>query len=108
MNKPSDAPCRYQIVFRTECGNVLAGILDDAVIESRHGYTRVVATVRDQSEFYGLLDRFADLALRPVSLVELGAEGLVTRTGGIRLPGAGTSALIRLAALARLRPSPLR
>jgi hypothetical protein len=41
------------------------------VIESRPGYTRVVATVRDQSEFYGLLDRFADLALRPVSLIEL-------------------------------------
>ena len=71
MDTPSNAPCRYQIVFRTECGNVLAGVLGDAVIESRRGYTRVVATVRDQSEFYGLLDRFADLALRPVSLVEL-------------------------------------
>ena len=71
MNTPSDAPCRYQIVFRTECGNVLAGVLGDAVIEARHGYTRVIATVRDQSEFYSLLDRFADLALRPVSVVEL-------------------------------------
>jgi hypothetical protein len=70
MNMSSDAPCRYQIVFRTECANLLAGLLGDAVIESRHGYTRVVATVRDQSEFYGLLDRFADLALRPVSLIE--------------------------------------
>jgi hypothetical protein len=71
MNTPSDAPCRYQIVFRTECANVLAGVLGDAVIESRPGYTCVVATVRDQSEFYGLLDKFADLALRPVSVVEL-------------------------------------
>jgi hypothetical protein len=75
MNTPNGAPCRYQIVFHTECGNVLAGILDDAVIESRCGYTRVVATVRDQSEFYGLLDRFADLALQPVSLIDLGAVG---------------------------------
>jgi hypothetical protein len=74
MNTPNGLPCRYQIVFRTECGNALAGILDNAVIESHHGYTRVVATVRDQSEFYGLLDRFADLALQPVSLVELGAD----------------------------------
>jgi hypothetical protein len=74
MNTPSDAPCRYQIVFNTECGNVLAGLLGDAVIESRPGYTCVIATVRDQSEFYGLLDRFADLALRPVSLIELGTE----------------------------------
>jgi hypothetical protein len=85
MNEPSDAPCRYQIVFRTECGNVLAGVLDDAVIESRHGYTCVVATVRDQSDFYGLLDKFAALGLRPVSLIELGAEKLATRTGAIHL-----------------------
>jgi hypothetical protein len=81
MNTPSDAPRHYQIVFRGECGKVLAGILDDAEIESRHGYTCVVATMRDQSEFYGLLDRFADVALLPVSLIELGAENLVTRFG---------------------------
>ena len=86
MDKPSDSPCRYQIVFRTECGNVLAGVLDDAVIESRHGYTCVVATVRDQSDFYGLLDKFAALGLRPVSLIELGAERLTTNTGSVRLP----------------------
>jgi hypothetical protein len=68
---PSDAPCRYQIVFREECAHLLAGILADAVIESRPGYTSMVATVRDQSEFYGLLDRLAGLALWPVSLIEL-------------------------------------
>ena len=68
---PSDAPCRYQISFRGECASLLAGIVADAVIESRPGYTCIVATVRDQSEFYGLLDRFAGLALRPVSLIEL-------------------------------------
>ena len=83
MSKPDDSPCRYQIVFRTECGNVLADILDDAVIESGPGYTFVVATVRDQSDFYGLLDKFAALGLRPVSLIELGAERLATRTGAI-------------------------
>jgi hypothetical protein len=81
MNTPSDAPHRYQIVFRGECGDVLAGVLGDAVIESRDGYTRVVVTVRDQPEFYGLLDRFADLALWPVSLIELGAESLAARNG---------------------------
>ena len=37
--------------------------------------------MRDQSEFYGLLDRFADLALWPVSLIELSADHLVTRNG---------------------------
>lgn len=106
MNQPSDAPCRYQIIFRRECGNVLAGVLDDAVIESRHGYTCVVATVRDQSDFYGLLDKFAALALRPVSLIELGADRLAAGTGGLRVPGTMTGALLRLAALAHLRLLP--
>ena len=73
MDMPSHSPCRYQIVFHTNCGSVLADVLDDAVIESGPGYTFVVATVRDQSDFYSLLDRFAALALRPVSLIELGA-----------------------------------
>jgi hypothetical protein len=81
MTTPSDVPRRYQIVFLGECREVLADVLGDAAIESRHGYTRVVAAVRDQSEFYGLLDRFADLALWPVSLIELGTEHLVTRNG---------------------------
>jgi hypothetical protein len=81
MTMPSDAPRRYQIVFRGECGDALAGVLGDAEIESRHGYTCVVAPVRDQPEFYGLLDRFAELALLPVSLIELGTEALLTRYG---------------------------
>lgn len=71
MNVPSDAPCRYRIVFRGECGPVLASLFGDVTIESSNGYTCVVAPVRDDSEFYGLLDRFADLALRPVSINEL-------------------------------------
>jgi hypothetical protein len=75
-------PPTYQIVFLGECREVLADVLGDTAIESRHGYTRVVAAVRDQSEFYGLLDRFADLALWPVSLIELGTEHLVTATDG--------------------------
>jgi len=61
-------------------------VLDEAVIESRDGYTCVVATVRDQSDFYGLLDKFAALGLRPVSLIELGADKLMTQTAGIHLP----------------------
>jgi hypothetical protein len=81
MTTPNDAPCRYQIVFPTECGEALAGVLGDAVIEARHGYTCIVATVRDQSEFYGLLDRFADLGLRPVSLVEIPPSQVATGWG---------------------------
>ena len=68
---PSDAPLRYRIIFRGECGNVLQGILSDATIESQRGWTRVIATVGDEAGFYELLDRFQDLALQPVSLTEI-------------------------------------
>ena len=72
MRVPDDTPRRYRIVFRGECGHVFADVFRDVTIESGHGYTCVVAVVRDQSEFYGLLDRFQDLALQPVSLNEIG------------------------------------
>jgi len=74
MNMLSDAPRRYRIVFRGECGAVLASVFSDVTIESHDGYTCVIAVVRDESEFYGLLGRFADLALRPISLNELGTD----------------------------------
>jgi hypothetical protein len=80
MRVPDDTPRRYRIVFRGECGHVFAGVFSDLVVESSHGYTSVVAAVRDASEFYGLLDRFQDLALQPVSLNEIGAG--VTPRGG--------------------------
>jgi Carboxymuconolactone decarboxylase family len=80
MNMPSDAPRRYRIVFRGECGHVFADVPGDVTIESRDGYTCLVATVRDQSEFYGLLDRFEDLALLPVSIGELGPGRLDARS----------------------------
>jgi hypothetical protein len=72
---------RYRIIVRGECGQLLAGVGDDLLVEARRGWTCVTAWVRDESEFYGLLDRFADLALWPVSLIELGADHLVTRNG---------------------------
>jgi hypothetical protein len=72
MRVPDDTTRRYRIVFRGECGDVFADVFSDLLIESRDGYTSVVAAVRDASEFYGLLDRFQDLALQPVSLNEIG------------------------------------
>jgi hypothetical protein len=68
---PSDAPLRYRIILRGECGHLLQGILSDATIESRRGWTCVIATVRGESGFYGLLDRFQDLALQVVSINQL-------------------------------------
>ena len=54
----------------------LADVLDDATIDSSRGWTCVLASVRDDSELYGLLDRFEDFALHIVSLNELGADVL--------------------------------
>lgn len=72
MAMPDRSACRYRIVLRGECRTLLAGILDGAQIESAHGQTCVTASVRDESEFYGLLDRLQDLALHIVRLDELG------------------------------------
>jgi hypothetical protein len=65
---------QYRIVLRGECGLLLAGIADELAVESSGGRTRVVVSVRDESEFYGLLDRLHDLALHIISLSELGAN----------------------------------
>lgn len=67
---------RYRIIFRGECRQLLAGIDEDLVIETREGWTCVTASVRDESEFYGLLDRFHEFALHIVSLDELDADVL--------------------------------
>lgn len=65
---------RYRIILRGECGPLMAGVLGDVLVESGHGWTCVMALVRDDSELYGLLDRFQDFALHVVSLNELGAD----------------------------------
>ncbi len=70
----SNTTMRYQIIVRGECGLLLAGIVDDLTAESSHGRTRVVVSVRDESELYGLLDRLEDLAVHIISLNELGAD----------------------------------
>ena len=70
----SDTPLRYRIIIRGECGHVLQGILSDATIESRRGWTCLIVTVGGESEFYRLLDRFRDLALPVVSINQLDAD----------------------------------
>ena len=63
---------RYQIVVRDECTDLLASLIDTLAIESGNGWTSMVVSVRDESELYGLLDRFEELALHIVSLNDLG------------------------------------
>jgi hypothetical protein len=70
----SNTTMRYQIIVRGECGMLLAGIVDDLTAESSHGRTRIVISVRDESELYGLLDRLQDLAVHIISLNELSAD----------------------------------
>ena len=65
---------RYRIILRGECGPLMAGVLDDVLVESCRGWTCVTALVRDDSELYGLLARFGDFALHVVSLNELGTD----------------------------------
>ncbi len=72
MPTPDRSACRYQIVLRGECRTLLAGVLDGAQIDAADGETFVTASVRDESELYGLLDRLRDLALHIVRLDELG------------------------------------
>lgn len=67
---------RYRIVLRGECQQLLTGLLDGFTVESGQGWTRIMAAVRDESELYGLLDRFQEFALHIVSLTELGPEML--------------------------------
>ena len=71
MSTPSTVH-RYRIVVRDDCGDLLASLVEGLAIESGGAQTSVVASVRDESELYGLLDRFHDLALHIVSLHELG------------------------------------
>jgi hypothetical protein len=79
MTVPTVPLRRYRIILRGECAQLLTGILDGTTIESGRGWTCVVASVRDDSELYGLLDRFQEFALHIVSLNELGADVLRPR-----------------------------
>jgi hypothetical protein len=71
MSTPS-AVHRYRIIVRDDCGDLLASLVEGLAIESGGHRTSVVASVRDESELYGLLDRFHELSLHIVSLTELG------------------------------------
>ena len=62
---------RYRIVLSGECGSLVAALFTDVTIESARGCTCITVCVQDDSELYGLIDRFEDLALHMISLGEL-------------------------------------
>jgi hypothetical protein len=74
-------PRRYRIILRGECQQLLAGLAGDCSVQADRGWTCVMASLRDESELYGLLDRFQEFALHIVSLNELGAA--TGRTGDV-------------------------
>jgi hypothetical protein len=72
MIRSASDPRRYRIVVRGECGRLLASLLENAeVVWSQNGRTYVVVSVRDDPEFWGLLEQLRDLAMHVVSLQDL-------------------------------------
>lgn len=67
-------PRQYRIILRGECRQLLAGLPGDFSVQTGPGWTCVMASVRDESELYGLLERFQEFALHLISLNELGAD----------------------------------
>ena len=80
-------PRQYRIILRGECKQLLAGLLGDFSVQTGRGWTCVMASVRDESELYGLLDRFQEFALHIVSLNELGTVVGARRRYPGGLPG---------------------
>jgi 4-carboxymuconolactone decarboxylase len=103
-------PRRYRILLRGECKHLLTGLSDGLLVESGRGWTCVLASVRDESELYGLLERFQEFALHVVSLHELGGcvPGAGADAGNLERSGLDprTQALVRLAALVAAGESP--
>jgi alkylhydroperoxidase/carboxymuconolactone decarboxylase family protein YurZ len=96
MTAPAGPRRRYRIILRGECKHLLAGAGDELLIETGRGWTCVLASVRDESELYGLLERFQEFALPMASLSELGpGAGDIGKSG----LDARTHALVCLAAL---------
>jgi hypothetical protein len=63
---------RYRVIIRGECGRLLTSLVDNVEVEaSQNGHTCVVALVRDDPEFWGLMEQLRDLAMHVVSLQDL-------------------------------------
>ena len=93
MIGPTNHARRYRIIIRGECGRLLASLIDNLQVEpSQDGDTCVVALLRDDPEFWGLLEQLRDLALHVVSLHELvrgDGQADATAGGGKSAHGSG-------------------
>jgi hypothetical protein len=57
-----------RIVVRGEFGPLLAAVLPDCQISVASGNTHIVASVRDEAELFGVLERVRDFGAALVSL----------------------------------------
>jgi hypothetical protein len=77
-NEPSSAASRSgdvaRIVLRSEWGPLLSAALPECEITVGSGTTRLVASVRDQAELFGLLERLRNLGAE-ISSVDVGRGG---------------------------------
>jgi hypothetical protein len=72
MITPASDARRYRVIVRGDCGWLLLGLMDNVqVVTSDNGDTCVVALVRDDPEFWGLMEQLQDLALHIVSVQDL-------------------------------------
>jgi hypothetical protein len=68
---------RYRIIVAGESVRTLVDVIERIEVESCGAdWMRFVVPVRDESEFYGLLDRFQDLVLHIVSVEELSGASM--------------------------------
>jgi hypothetical protein len=83
MIKPVSGARRYRIIIRGECSRLLLSLSDTVRAAScQNGETCVVALVRDDPEFWGLMEQLRDLALHVVTLQDLDHEnGQATAQG---------------------------
>jgi hypothetical protein len=72
MVRPVGNARRYQIIIQGECGRLLTSLFENVeVVTCQNGHTCVVAPVRDDPEFWGLMEQLRDLAMHVVSLQDL-------------------------------------
>ena len=68
---------RYRIIVAGVSARTLIDVIEGIELESSEaGWTCFLVSVRDESEFYGLLHRFEDLALHVISIEELGGSAI--------------------------------
>ncbi len=74
MIRPTSGARQYRIIIWGDCRRLVANLAGNVQVEpSLNGDTSVIALVRDDLEFWGLIQQLRDLALRVVAFQELGS-----------------------------------